>query len=297
MSDNVQSINISTQNVEGPCEQKCSYNFKYPETNLTAKNNGIMINLKCDNSNIPSVVYNNEKYDVSNISIVSPSIHIFNGATINAEILIEHIPIKGGPHLVVCIPIIESSDSSISGNLITEIIQNVSSSAPSDGETTTLNLSEFTLNLIVPKKPFYTYTGTDNNNSMSNFIVFSNLDAIPLNSTTLTSLSQIIKPFPFPTLGEKLFYNAKGPNNVVSDGIYISCKPTGSSREETDVSYSKNQPVYDMSILKNPYALLFLQFILGCIIFIVIFLMLNYAFTLLTSGPIKLSGLKIPSIK
>ena len=36
MTDNLQNINISSQNVQGKCDLKCSYNFKYPETNVVA---------------------------------------------------------------------------------------------------------------------------------------------------------------------------------------------------------------------------------------------------------------------
>ena len=40
---NKTAINISPKNVYGKCDLKCIYNFKYKETNLTVKNNGINI--------------------------------------------------------------------------------------------------------------------------------------------------------------------------------------------------------------------------------------------------------------
>ena len=45
MSNNPPNINISVQNIQGKCDLKCSYNFKYPESNTTAKNNGVFISL------------------------------------------------------------------------------------------------------------------------------------------------------------------------------------------------------------------------------------------------------------
>jgi len=291
MSNNPPNINISSQNIEGKCDLKCSYNFKYPESNTNAKNNGVFISLTYDNSSVSPVTYNDEKYNVSNITITSPSIHMFNGSLESAEIIISHVPVKGGNQLDVSIPIKSSSESSEASNLLTEIIQSISNNAPSQGESTNINISGFTLDKIVPNKPFfsYTYNNTD-------WIVFNDLEAIPLNSSTLKTLSQLIKPFPIPTPGMGLFLNSSGPNSSLSspEGIYISCKPTGSSEEETEVVYSKNAISYDlMNILNNPNANLVFQIIIGCILFIIVFLLLNYGYTFIISGNKKLPSLKL----
>ena len=65
-----QNINISQQNVTGPCDLKCAYSFTYQESTLTAKNNGSFIMLSYDNGSVPPVLYNNQKYTVTNILIV-----------------------------------------------------------------------------------------------------------------------------------------------------------------------------------------------------------------------------------
>jgi hypothetical protein len=297
MSENIQSINISPKNVEGKCDVKCSYQFKYPETNLTAKNNGVFISLSCDNSTNPSVVYNFEKYNVAKMLIVSPSVHLFHNETANAEILIEHDPVLGGPKLFVCIPIKESSNTTTASSLITDIINDVSTNAPSEGETTTINISDFTLENVIPKKPFFSYTGIDINNSDAEFVVFGLIESIPLSSVTLSSLSQIIKAFPIKTPGNSLFFNSSGPNSKPDDGIYISCNPTGSSTDETDVSYSKNSSNNNLgALLKNPLVQLILQIILGCILFVGIFLALNYAYNAAVDSSIKLPSIKIPGV-
>jgi hypothetical protein len=295
MSNNPPNINISVKNIKGKCDLKCSYNFKYPESNVTAKNNGVLISLSYDNSSVPPVTYNAEKYTVSNITITCPSIHLFNNSLEAAEILIEHVPVKGGNHLLVCIPIKSSSESSIASNLITEIIQSVANNAPSQGDSTNINISGFTLDNIVPNKPFYSYT-----EGVNDWIVFSNLEAIPLNSNTLTTLGKIIKPFPIPTPeGNGLFYNSSGPNSIgsIGEGIYISCKPTGSSQEETAVTYEKNATIYDLStMLNNPNVAILFQVIIGCIVFILVFLILNYVYTYFTSDAGKLPSFNIPKL-
>jgi len=156
------NINIASQNVQGKCDLKCSYNFNYSESNTTAVNNGVMIQLSYDNSGTSPVTYNSQKYNVSNIIIVCPSIHTFNGSQASAEIIIGHTPVTGGPTLNVGIPITSSSESSTASNLITEIIQSVSTNAPSKGDSTNLSINGFTLKNIVPQKPFFSYTENSN---------------------------------------------------------------------------------------------------------------------------------------
>jgi carbonic anhydrase len=285
-----QNINISRENVIGKCDLKCAYNFKYSESKTTAKNNGVNISLTYDNSNIPPVLYNNQKYTVSNISIYCPSIHYFNGSQASAEIVIEHTPVTGGPNMSVAIPITSSSESSTASILIGEIISAVSSNAPAEGESTNLNLSGFTLQNIVPEKPFYSYTDINNNE----WIVFGILEAIPLSSNSLTTLGQIIKPFPIATDGNSLFFNSSGPNSSrnMGDGIYISCKPTGSSDDEIPVEYDKNTPSYDFSsILESPAFFLIIQIIIGIILTLIVFYFLNYAYSFITTGATKLPNI------
>ena len=105
MSNNLtkKPINISPQNVYGKCDLKCVYNFKYKESSLTVKNNGVNISLTYDNSNVPPVLYNQEKYNVSQIMIFSPSLHLFNNNKVEAEIIIEHTPEVWRPKFIcVC---------------------------------------------------------------------------------------------------------------------------------------------------------------------------------------------------
>ncbi len=275
------SINISKDNVFGKCDLKCAYNFKYPETNVTAKNSGSLIVFTFDNSSEPAVVYNQQKYAVESMMLVSPSIHIFNGSNAKAELIIVHKPVLGGNSLSICIPITQNSDSNTSSNLTTELIKSVANNAPVNGETTTINLSNFTLNSIVPVRPFYSYAGKSDN---TDYIVYDIIDAIGLNISTLTSLSKIIKPWPLPTPGGNLFYNKLGPNqSTVGDGIYISCNPTGSSEEEVDVEYKKNSLEADFS-LNNPTVILIIQILLSCLIFIILFASLAAVYSFLIDG-------------
>jgi hypothetical protein len=271
MTTNNGSIHISkTTAGNNTCDLKCAYSFDYPETNLVATNNGSMILFRFDNSTKPPVVYNEKKYSIGFMILVSPSIHYFNGAQSSAELIIIHTPVLGGNELYVCVPISQSNDTNDASSLVTELIQNVANNAPAQSEKTNINITNFTLNSIVPKEPFYNYTEAN-----VDYIIFDIFDAINLNSTTITSLQQIIKPYPLPTPGTNLFYNKNGPNqSKVGDGIYIKCKPTGSSKEEVPVEYSKNKPSYNIfstsieDIIKIILQVLFAIIIFAVVIFI-----------------------------
>lgn len=265
-------INISSSNISGKCDLKCVYNFNYPNTNVVASNDGVAISLKFDATNDPAVTYNGNKYNPATASIVSPSINIFNGDTVPAEIIITHLPTLGGPPLMVSVPIISSSESSPATSYISEIIQNVSTNAPKVGSSTTINNSDFTLKSIIPKKPFYNYTLNESN---TNMIVYDVEYAIPLSSYTLSTLSSIIKPFPYSNqfnTSSQLFHNSSGPNSNSSnsEGIYIKCNPTGSSSETTDVDYLKN-PVTIGENFNNLDLQSFESFLISTLLIIIIF--------------------------
>ena len=292
MSTTNQPINISPQNVVGKCDLKCSYVFKYPESNVNAKNNGQLISLTYDNGSTPPVLFNQQKYNVTNINIYCPSVHLFNGVQTAGEVMIQHVPEITGQLLNVCIPIVQSGNTSTSGNLITEVINGVAQGAPSDGETTTLNISDFTLQNIVPKKPYFYYEGNDNHN----YIVFGPITPIPLTESTLTTLSQIIQPFSATLEGGQLFYNSRGPSSsdISGNDIYISCKPTGSSGETTETTQSKpSTPINWKAIFSSSAFQTTIQIILIIIIFLLIFYGINAAYNYAISGSIKL---KMPSL-
>lgn len=287
------SINIASNNVYGKCDLKCQFMFDYQHTSIVAKNEGMFLDLTCDEQNNSPVLFNKNKYNVSKIIIVSPSIHLFNNSQVDAEIIIHHTPVLGGKSLIVCMPIIKSSNSTTAASLLTDIIDDVSSNAPSQGETTQINLSGFTLNNIIPKKPFYSYVGNDIHGSKAAFIVYGYLEAIPLPAPTLIRLSHIINPFSIEFKGKYLFFNKDGPhNNFNSEGIYISCQPTGSSGETVTVSdgSSSNDTNYNLGqIFNNPNAKIVIKILIFIIIFIIFFLMLNKAYNYFSSNPIKIN--------
>lgn len=254
-------MNITQRSVYGRCNLKCSFSSKYEISNSSATNNDIFVSVTYDKQTMPSVVFNYQKYNVSTIKIYSPSLHLYDGAKVQGEIIIEHQPVGVGSVLNVCIPIVQSSDNSKAGQVISQIIEKVSANAPSKGNTTKLNINDFTLQDIIPNKPYFNYT----NKSGVNHILFSKLDAIPVNQTLLESLSKIIKPFQLTMPESKLFFNSDGPNtknDLAKQGIYISCNPTGDSEETTNITTNKVYSFDASSLFNNTNLINFVSFLI-----------------------------------
>jgi hypothetical protein len=266
---------ISRTNVKGNCSLKCAYNFNYHPSNSTATNMGTNIKISYESSVMVPVTFNDMKYNVVEVLLFSPSLHTFHGAQVKAELLIVHKQQDMGNELVVCIPIISSNIYTKSSQILTDVINAVASKSPKKGETTALNLGqEFTLQTIVPSKPFISYK--DTSVIKGDVIVYETENAIPLSITTLKSLSSIIKPQPLTLPNVELFYNSSGPNQHSigsSDDIYISCQPTGSSGEtiQTEKEKVKNTVQFDYStILVNPLFIgLFVMFVFIIFLYIV----------------------------
>ena len=283
-----EEINITRSNIIGKCDLKCMYNFLYHNSVSTAQNNSTNISVSYEKKDTPPVTYNSEKYNVSRVQIFSPSIHLYNGAKTNAEIVIEHIPQNYAVKpLYVFIPIKQSDASTNASKIMQEIISNVSNTAPSSGLS--VNIGTFNLNNIVPKKPFASYMS----NSGTNNIVFTLIDAISLSKSTLDTLLKVIKPFSWKPTGSGLYYNSSGPNTTtdIGDGLYISCNPTGSSEETTQVTTEKEpeNPYNISNILEDPIVNAIFQIIVACLLFLIIFYIWNYSYSIV-DGAQKVFG-------
>lgn len=284
-----QIMNISNENVTGKCDLKCSFNFSYNASTTVAKNEGFYISMTYERSKMDPVNFNNNKYYVQRIILYAPSIHLFYGTKSVAELVIEHYPSNGGQLLCVSIPIINSSDYSGASTLLTDIINSVSLNAPAQGESTNINISSFSLQKIVPKKPFYSYTES----SGKNWIVFGKENSISLNDKTIGTLKKIISPTTdlLCPAGPLLFLNSKGPSTSSDDGIYIDCKPVGASDETVEIE----QKTANIPEFMNPETYnMIMKIVLGCILFIVILIVLYYGFNKIsnvkTDSPFKFAS-------
>jgi hypothetical protein len=239
-------INISPQNIAGTCESKCSYAFNYPTTNnTTVSNYGAYLQFTYELSNNSPVLYNSKSYNVSGITIYSPSLHKYNNATTDGEVVIRHTPVSGGNPLYVIIPLSTGGLTTTGSQVISTVINAAGKSAPSAGKNTNKGVSEFTLNNFIPMKQFYSYT-----TSKMDCIVFDISNAIGINSADLKIFKSIVKAAPSnPFTGStSLFINTKGPSMNGESDIYIDCQPT--DKEMGEVTRDKKS-VNDLGTSEN----------------------------------------------
>lgn len=226
---NQQWINI-TKNTSSICKLKCSYSFAYGTTNLQVSNHGIYLVWQVDDTNTPPVIYNDDKYKVTYVILIKPSLHTYSGARADAELLIIHQNTSSTKQLYVCIPIMISSTAT--GEAVTFfdlILTEVGRTANNKGNTTVFNNPTFSLDKFVPMQPFFSYNGDG-----IDFVVFHKDNAINMSSEAMEMFKQVCPDnfnIPTGTVSGGLFYNASGPVPPNAGEIYIDCQPTGDDGE------------------------------------------------------------------
>jgi hypothetical protein len=130
-----------------------------------------------------------------------------------------------------------------------------------------LNIKNYTLENIIPKSPFFSYTHTDEN---VNYIVYGMNDAIMVDLYYIELLPSVITPYytnpTYNTNGNgniyQLFFNQTGATNLLttnlSDEIYIDCQPTGSSNEQTNITTSTTTEPPKNSVMFLIYVIFFI---------------------------------------
>lgn len=217
------------------CDLKCEFQHSYKITTLSATNKGDYINYVLGQSNEPPVTFNGDQYNVNSMRIYQPSLHTFNSKHTSAEIVIEHSNVTQNQQLLVCIPVTSGASSAGVGD---SIINQVASKAPSLDTATNITQPSFSLNNLIPLKPYYYYKGTlpysPCNNSVE-YVVFDSENAIKLQNSCIMNLQKIITPNTYTTHENSsgYYYNKNGATKHLSgDGeIYIECNPTGSEGE------------------------------------------------------------------
>jgi carbonic anhydrase len=277
-------IDISMSKITGKCDYKCSYRFTYNNSSCVATNRGGYISISYDKSSSPPVSYNSSGYDVQEIRLYIPSLHSYNGAKTDGELVIVHSSNTGANPLLVCIPIKSNNTSSVSAMFFKTLIDTVADHAPAEGEATTVNVPKFNLSSLVPRKPFFSYSATEPYqpcNGEVEYIVFSPLQtSLDMMPETLTKLQSIIESNPYDVKsGVSLFYNEKGPTRGGGDDgeIYIDCQPVGSSEEQTEIVTDMGSSMTMSDWLKNPLV----KLLLGSLLFIIILYIIKYSLNLL----------------
>ena len=239
------------------CDDKCSLSFNYPASSTcVATNYGSMFSFSYNiDPTLTPVTFSNSNYNVDQIQLASPSIHLFNGSTAEAELIIIHNE-SANPNnkLYICIPISSTSNnpSQLLSNILNDVVDYTMNT---QGDQQTFYIQNYNLNSIIPYNPYFYYQ-QESNGSTINFVVYGIQYAINISATILNDISSYIVAnsnpediFPYES---NLFFNQTGPGVTDSGEIYIDCQPINSSTETVEVAFKKQtSPVSGSSTGSN----------------------------------------------
>jgi hypothetical protein len=188
-------------------------------------------------------------YKVEHIHIHQPSLHRYDGALADAELLAYHSS-ADGRNLIVSIPInLGNGAGKQSSDIMNTILQNLPSRSASGGKYIS-DVNNFSLGNLIPKEGFFTYVGKHllpQYTGVYNYIVYHKKDAILVFRDSLASLNDTSRdtaisqtgPISENTMPRNMYYyNKRGANNAKGNGdIYIKCNPTG---EDGTVLYQQS---------------------------------------------------------
>jgi carbonic anhydrase len=293
--------NLQTEKL---CKLKCSYQFKYAPTNLLITNAGSFLLLQTDEVAVPPVIYNDQNYNVSDVAIVQPSLHKFNGEHAEAELIVTHVNASGTNKLFVCVPIKSSSTTTDSSAAFFDlIIAEIKKTAPSGGAKTTFTNSTFSLNKFIPMAPYFSYKGTNlsrskcpenSSESAIDYIVFHADNAITMGLSAMASLKRLIpNTQQFGRAVEEsenpdgVFYNPSGPISPNQGDIYIDCQPTGDDGEVLVPTRQETTGLLNNSILRELMSSQLVEIIIGAIIILVLWKLMSKIVRGITSTVVK----------
>ena len=224
-------INIKTTTMN--CQNTCfySFNYNYGNSSCTITNAGDHLKFSYD---APSsiVIYNDANYTVEDIRLYKPSLNEYYNTHVDAELIINHSG-EGGMNVVVCIPIVTSDDKSQSNTLFNQLIPNAPTT---QNPVASVNVTNYSLNYLLPRGSYYSYTGTlpyESSSQPNNIIVFDSAKVtVNMSAANMDTLGTLISlPSNIPSINNEyntdlLFYNTVGTtaDDLLSDDIYIDCQ-------------------------------------------------------------------------
>ena len=188
---NNEATKLSTRQ-EDKCKENCSFNFDYNKnSSCVLTNKGDYLEIKTDGTN--NVTYNSQNIKLDDVRLYIPSLHTFDGKYTDAELILKHG--AGGNNVLVSVPIIAKKGTGHSPMFFSKIVPYIPSEK---GETATVNVSNWSLNDVMPapKTPFYTYKGDSPYppcNMQATMIIFDKDHASTINPSDLNLIKKNIK--------------------------------------------------------------------------------------------------------
>ena len=182
-------INIPS-NVSAEAGENTDFTYDYGISQCTVTNKSTYLDINCfDGYNKVHSGVSGNLY-VSSVRLYKPSLNKYGGNKADAELIITHS--GGGKNVYVCIPIISTTTQGGTTEWFKQIIP-FSPNTPEDSRS--INVSNFTLNSVIPKSSFIIYDGGtfDWGCSKSDvMIIFNQTHSISINQNELNTLGKII---------------------------------------------------------------------------------------------------------
>lgn len=272
-------LNIVRQQTD-KCNLKCKLWYKYGNSSCLLKNNKDHLVSTYDGAS--DVMFNSVPYTPTEIRIYKPSIHTYDGKNAEAELIISHKGGAGG--LLICVPINVSQASSASVG--TNILEDIFSNGSTESEVTTLNISDYNANYLIPKSSYFSYIGPlpfgDCNTAVNaQYVVFhQNHGSMLVSQDSMDNLGKLIHDSYISVFEGKSYFNETGTNSngFAGEGqIYIDCQPTGEDEEILYQEPTNTKPV-NLDMVYSILLSLFI-FICGIICMYILFIIIKNFFS------------------
>ena len=128
--------------------------YNYGNSSCSVTNKSTYLDISCfDGTNKVNCGLTGDLF-VTGVRLYKPSLNTYNGRKADAELIITHS--GGGKNLYLCIPV---SSTTSKGGTAQWFSQIVPFSPSRSGSSESINVSNFSLNSIIPKAPFIVYDG------------------------------------------------------------------------------------------------------------------------------------------
>jgi carbonic anhydrase len=135
----------------------CNFYYNFSNCDCLITNKGAYLDINCcKNGN--SLSYNGNDLTVQNVRLYMKSVNKYDDLRFDGELMIFCVGGSRLPSLILCIPIKKGSSNTSSAKWFSKFSNNV----PNDGEQYTVNVSNYTLNSVIPQCGFAEYTGALN---------------------------------------------------------------------------------------------------------------------------------------
>ena len=241
-------VNIQDTIIQGYCKNKCKLRYNYPEVNSacvskisadsqlensvsspttnrdTNKKGNNYLSLTFNEAKpAPSVSFNGLGYNETEMRVYAPSLHLFNNKRADVEVCIYHQQVSGLPEkLLICIPFMKQTETSLATpSESSNLMVNIFNSSGGCSSTPKLTTSTFSLNTLLPSKPYFYYK----NDKKEHVVCFhTTKDNILPADFEISIKRPIVKNNGSPYTGYDLFFSGEQVSEKVQDDIYLEVK-------------------------------------------------------------------------